>query len=86
MLPATRLLSDADFLEETLLDLRAGREHAGGPLVVAQIAGDDPETIVAAARLLSSLVDAVGQRFGSAHILGASLTDESASAELNLGL
>lgn len=64
MLHSSSLLNDRDFLEQTLLDLELGkklREQFGGPRVVAQLAGDDPEDMSRAGRLLFGLVDAVGE-------------------------
>lgn len=64
MLHSSALINDRDFLESTLLDLELGkklREQSGGPRVVAQLAGDDPDKMGRAGRLLIGLVDALGE-------------------------
>ncbi|KAL7411526.1 hypothetical protein BDY24DRAFT_133571 [Mrakia frigida] len=67
MLHSSALINDRDFLESTLLDLELGkklREQSGGPRVVAQLAGDDPDKMGRAGRLLIGLVDALEINLG----------------------
>ena len=64
MYHTSSLLDDPAFFDEALRDLKLGkklRDAHGGPLVVAQLAGDDPEAMGRAGKLLVGLVDALGE-------------------------
>lgn len=59
MFIAEKLLQDEEYRRLHLLDLETGWTAPLGRPVVAQLAGNDPETIFAAARIIEPFCDAV---------------------------
>jgi hypothetical protein len=65
MFHTSSLLDSPRFLDEAMRDLKLGRKMrdaaGGGPLVVAQLAGNDPDAMGQAGKMLVGLVDALGE-------------------------
>lgn len=55
------LLDNPDFRDRVLRDLEYGRQVSGTPLVVAQLAGNVPERVVDAGKIVARYVDALGE-------------------------
>ncbi len=61
MLVSDKLLNDRDYLEYHLRDLSAGNQDEFSRPVVAQLCGNDSETIVKAGRKIQNYCDAIGK-------------------------
>lgn len=61
MYHTSSLLHDSAFRDEAMRDLKVGRKLGPNVPVVAQLAGDDPEAMGRAGKLLVGLVDALGE-------------------------
>ena len=59
MFIAEKLLKDEEYRRLHLLDLETGWTAPLGRPVVAQLAGDDPDTVLAAAKIIEPFCDAV---------------------------
>ena len=60
MFIAERLLQDEEYRRLHMLDLETGWTAPLGRPVVVQLAGNDPDIILAAAKIIESFCDAVG--------------------------
>lgn len=61
MLVSDKLLNDRDYLEYHLQDLAAGDQDEFSRPVVAQLCGNDAETVVKAGRKIQNFCDAIGK-------------------------
>ncbi len=61
MLVSDKLLNDRDYLEYHLRDLSAGNQDEFSRPVVAQLCGNDSETVVKAGRKIQNFCDAIGK-------------------------
>lgn len=61
MLVSEKLLNDRDYLEYHVRDLTAGGQDEFSRPVVAQLCGNDAETVVQAGRKIQNFCDAIGK-------------------------